>query len=657
MIIMEMVKDKLKEIMNCKMINLMKFASIAFAILSAFPVLASAEDSNLIANPGFESGSTSPLNWAFVTSSGNAPVWDTVSHTGARSIKISISGTVDKVSGYPQSELIEAQPLATYTFSAWVKTQNAGGSNNPAVRVVELDANNRWLRSTTLMFSKGTNDWTQKQTTFKTGSDTVYLYIYAYIWNGYGTMWLDDVKLSTGAASAPSATSAPIPSFTAAPTPTPAPSPSSPIIAVPASTTGVTYYVAKSGNDNNPGTKEKPWLTIQKAANTAVAGNTVYVMEGTYKERVNVKNSGSSGKWITFAAYPGHKVTIDGNGVPVGAWQGLFYISGKSYIKISGFRVINSAFMGFTVVKSDLAKSSNIIIEKNYVENTASSGIYVSDSNNIIIDGNEINRAQTMNGLSQQTAETLTLVNVDAFEVKNNYIHDSCMENIIAKSGSSNGNIYNNRVQGNNICGLWGIYVDAWGGNSHDVNIFNNVVYNGERASSNGIGVAVENGGSLNKIKIYNNVIYNRGGSGITIAWYSNGPISDVTIIGNTIYGNGKVSTSAGGIDIGKGSNIVVRNNIVSQNNKYQIRNTVGSTTIDHNLIDGYRSYSSETRGTDSIEASPQFVNLAGANFHLKSTSPAIDKGSSISAPKVDFDGNSRPKGTGYDIGAFEYVQ
>ena len=36
--------------------------------------------------------------------------------------------------------------------------------------------------------------------------------------------------------------------------------------------------------------------------------------------------------------------------------------------------------------------------------------------------------------------------------------------------------------------------------------------------------------------------------------------------------------------------------------------------------------------------------------------SPAIDNGSSIGAPTVDFDGHSRPQGAGYDIGAFVYI-
>lgn len=44
------------------------------------------------------------------------------------------------------------------------------------------------------------------------------------------------------------------------------------------------YYVAKSGSDRNPGTKNCPFLTIQRAADVAVAGDTVIVHEGVYRE-------------------------------------------------------------------------------------------------------------------------------------------------------------------------------------------------------------------------------------------------------------------------------------------------------------------------------------------------------------------------------------
>ena len=54
------------------------------------------------------------------------------------------------------------------------------------------------------------------------------------------------------------------------------------------------YYVATTGSNLNSGTQSQPWLTIQYAANTVVAGDTVIVKSGTYPERVNTVNSGNA---------------------------------------------------------------------------------------------------------------------------------------------------------------------------------------------------------------------------------------------------------------------------------------------------------------------------------------------------------------------------
>lgn len=42
------------------------------------------------------------------------------------------------------------------------------------------------------------------------------------------------------------------------------------------------YWVSPDGNDSNPGTEEKPWLTPQKAATMAKAGDVVYFKPGIY---------------------------------------------------------------------------------------------------------------------------------------------------------------------------------------------------------------------------------------------------------------------------------------------------------------------------------------------------------------------------------------
>ncbi len=75
---------------------------------------------------------------------------------------------------------------------------------------------------------------------------------------------------------------------------------------------GGVYYVAPWGDDDNPGTIDKPWRTIGKAADTLEAGDTVYIREGVYYERVIPRYSGTQGSYITYAAFPGENATISG---------------------------------------------------------------------------------------------------------------------------------------------------------------------------------------------------------------------------------------------------------------------------------------------------------------------------------------------------------
>ncbi|UUD42543.1 Gfo/Idh/MocA family oxidoreductase [Bacillus pumilus] len=57
---------------------------------------------------------------------------------------------------------------------------------------------------------------------------------------------------------------------------------------------GTTYYVATNGNDQNPGTQQKPFRTLKKSASMAKAGATIYMRGGTYKEAVIIATSTST---------------------------------------------------------------------------------------------------------------------------------------------------------------------------------------------------------------------------------------------------------------------------------------------------------------------------------------------------------------------------
>src|SRR5690242_16221010 len=56
------------------------------------------------------------------------------------------------------------------------------------------------------------------------------------------------------------------------------------------------YYVATTGNDANAGTLDQPFATLQKGANIAAAGDTVYVRGGTYY----ITTPNTSGAGVTF---------------------------------------------------------------------------------------------------------------------------------------------------------------------------------------------------------------------------------------------------------------------------------------------------------------------------------------------------------------------
>ncbi len=64
-------------------------------------------------------------------------------------------------------------------------------------------------------------------------------------------------------------------------------------------------------------------------------------------------------------------------------------------------------------------------------------------------------------------------------------------------------------------------------------------------------------------------------------------------------------------------------------------------------------------QGSHDICQNPKVLNDDLHNFdgHLQQGSPAIDRGTSQGAPNDDIEGNIRPQGAGFDIGAYEFLQ
>jgi len=73
------------------------------------------------------------------------------------------------------------------------------------------------------------------------------------------------------------------------------------------------FVNAATGSDSNTGTSAgAAWQTIQKAANTATAGQTVSIAAGTYQERVTFPNAGTAGNPIAFVCATNRACIVDG---------------------------------------------------------------------------------------------------------------------------------------------------------------------------------------------------------------------------------------------------------------------------------------------------------------------------------------------------------
>ena len=83
----------------------------------------------------------------------------------------------------------------------------------------------------------------------------------------------------------------------------------------------------------------KPFRTINHAAQIAVAGDTVRVFGGTYRERVSPKNSGEENARITYEAVEGEKPIIKGSEI-VTDWE---HVEGTVWKKV----IPNSYFGDF----------------------------------------------------------------------------------------------------------------------------------------------------------------------------------------------------------------------------------------------------------------------------------------------------------------------
>ena len=479
------------------------------------------------------------------------------------------------------------------------------------------------------------------------------------------------------------------------------------------------YFVSTTGSDRNPGTEKEPWATIQKAAESAAPGSTVYIEAGTYYERVDIKVSGASAEEpVIFRNHNDGRVIVDGSKSSASQQEDMIRISNQSFVKIIGLEITantsgekDSLITGIGI----WGKGEGIEIRDcriHHIWYTGSSdeagaqAIAVYGRNEkepisgLVIDGNEIW------DIKCGSSETVALNgNVKGFEFTNNYVHDTnniglaligdelLGDELVCPAASKNrardGLVAYNTMERNscaaNPCypkddySADGIYADG----AKDVTIAYNT------CTENDIGIEVENE-IRNKvctgITVRDNIIYGNNASGIAAGGYDadRGWAENCSFLNNTLYNNDTKKLGRGEISIAKSHDLLFSGNIIytgPQNLAVAMEDFgaeyIYNITFDYNIyygpggsrglrftgadtgMVGFNMWKHKTKQDDASRiADPKFTDPSKGDFHLKQYSPAIDFGDPSYAPtgdELDFAGESRLKGKAVDCGAYEF--
>ena len=420
---------------------------------------------------------------------------------------------------------------------------------------------------------------------------------------------------------------------------------------IPPKIKGKCIYVSATGSDSNTGLSiNSPYKLINTGINAAVAGDTVYVMNGTYTNTVSTSKSGLPNGYILIKAYPGHapKIYIYGE-----QWN-AFLING-SYIVVDGIEIQgDNANLNYTdAMAAYNGALNNGIYQGKYNTNgltIGGSGTSSKFPHHVIVRNCKIHDFPGA-GLNACQADYITFENNICYNNAWYMMYGGSGISILCpfNSDAGNPNVYKNIVQ-NNICYGNFIQIPALKDNGRitDGNgIIIDVNQNGYSGTTDGM-YGKYNGRTL----VTNNVSFNNGGSGIHAY-----KADHVDIINNTTYGNG-TKTGYANIFAGSSTDVRIINNIMYARNGGSCNSAPAAGTVVTFSYNIYYNGTVNVTGANDKTADPQFVNPsidgAVANFSLNPGSPAINYGYNGFAPKFDILGVARPKGSAADCGAYE---
>lgn len=364
-----------------------------------------------------------------------------------------------------------------------------------------------------------------------------------------------------------------------------------------------TYYVSPAGNDGNSGESNAPLRSVQKAADMANPGDTVIVKEGVYTDTdgddriVSIKRSGTAAHWITFRSEKKWGAVLDGQTNTTDF--GFLFSSRASYIRVEGFEIKGTAIAGF----HSNSQSHDIYLYANNMHDIGRVCTSITNGRSGVFQGR---------GTSYHTYDSNVFHTIGRLPDCGDLLHLYQHDHGIYAFGNNN-TIINNIFY--DLKAGWAIQISGGTGKGDGPNwdIINNTFVGANPSREGQIVVWTEKKGNKpTNLTIQNNISYNSNGS--FVYFYRNLDGSGYRLNNNLVYGTKTSLASSEGIlpDYGSSDNII---------------------------------------GKD-----PVFIDVSEHNYHLGAGSPAIDAALSADAPRRDFDGNDRPYGVAFDIGAYEYV-
>lgn len=231
-----------------------------------------------------------------------------------------------------------------------------------------------------------------------------------------------------------------------------------------------TYYVSPKGADTNDGGFAAPWRTIQKAADSVRAGDTIEVMAGTYREHVRVGGYaqkhigiGRPGAWITLKPYRHDKVKLvyydprfhgDMDKInPTTLWFFPVYCNATGNPKdcVPVYWVVKGIDISGGPLYNVKIEAPKVKLIGNKIHGSGADAVkLVQTANDVLIEGNEIyDTAHPPKKGSGKlpNAQAIDIVGADRTIVRDNDIHDINSVGMFAKGNAHDTVFENNRLR------------------------------------------------------------------------------------------------------------------------------------------------------------------------------------------------------------------